>query len=75
MEETDKDWMIIRMVGGWMFLLVLAHSGSPGQKAIKRLLLCVVMHFLQFFVTVVDRQKELQFSPEVLLCGTKPSLE
>jgi len=25
MEEADKDWMMIRMVGGWMFLLVPAH--------------------------------------------------
>jgi len=33
-----KDW-IIRMVGGWMFLLVPAHLGSPGQRAVKRLLL------------------------------------
>jgi len=38
MEEADKDWMMIRMVGGWMFLLVLVHPGSPGQRAIKRLL-------------------------------------
>jgi len=27
MEEADKDWMIIRMVGGWLFLLVPAHPG------------------------------------------------
>ena len=27
------------MVGGWVFLLVLAHPGSPGQRAIKRSLL------------------------------------
>jgi len=39
MEETDKDRMI-RMVGGWMFLLVLAHPGSPRQRAVKRSLLC-----------------------------------
>jgi len=39
MEEADKDWMMIRMVGGWVFLLVLAHSGSAEQRAIKRLLL------------------------------------
>ena len=38
MEEADKDWMI-RMVGGWVFLLVPAHLGSPGQRAVKRLLL------------------------------------
>jgi len=33
--------MMIRMVGGWMFLLVPAHMGSPGQRAVKQLsLLC-----------------------------------
>jgi len=33
MEEADKDWMMIRMVGGWVFLLVLAHPGtSPRCK-------------------------------------------
>ena len=31
---------MIRMMGGWVFLLVLAHPGSPGQKAVKQLL-CV----------------------------------
>jgi len=41
MEEADKDWMIM-MVGGWVFLLVLAHLGSPGQRTVKRLLCCVV---------------------------------
>jgi len=27
MEEADKDWIMIRMVSGWMFLLVPAHPG------------------------------------------------
>jgi len=36
MEEADKDWMMIRMVGGRMFLLVAAHPGSHGQTAVKR---------------------------------------
>ena len=31
--------MMIRMVGGWVFLLVPDHPGSPGQRAVKRLLL------------------------------------
>ena len=35
--------MVIRIVGGWVsdwvFLLVPAHLGSPGQRAVKRLLL------------------------------------
>jgi len=34
MEEADKDWMMIRMMGGWTCLLVLAHPGSPGQRAV-----------------------------------------
>jgi len=42
MEKADKDWMMIRMVGGWVFLLVPAHPTSPRQRAVKRLLLCVV---------------------------------
>jgi len=40
MEEADKGLMMIRMVGGSVFLLVPAHPGSPGQRAVKRLLLC-----------------------------------
>jgi len=36
--------MMIRMVRGWVFLLVPAHPGSPRERAIKRLLLlCVVI--------------------------------
>jgi len=35
------DWMMIRMVGRRVFVLVPAHPGSPGQRAVKRLLLCV----------------------------------
>jgi len=49
MEEADKDWMMIRMVGGWVFLLVLAHPGSPGQRGIKRLLLLLLF---SIFATV-----------------------
>jgi len=57
MEEADKYWMMIRMVGGWVFLLVPAHPGSPGQRAVKRLLCCcccfcilspTIMFLLQF---------------------------
>jgi len=33
MEEADKGRLMIRLaVSGWMFLLVLAHPGSPGQN-------------------------------------------
>jgi len=42
MEEAHKDWMMIRMVGGWVFLLVLSYPGSPGQRAVKRLLLLLL---------------------------------
>jgi len=42
MEENDKDWMMIRMVGGGVFLLVPAHPGSPGQRTIKTVV--VVQH-------------------------------
>ena len=31
MEEADKDWMIIRMVDGWMFLVVPAHRVVPDK--------------------------------------------
>ena len=42
MEEDDKGCPMIRMgVSGRMFLLVLAYPGSPGQKAVKRLCVCV----------------------------------
>jgi len=37
MEEGDADLMMIRMVGGWMFLLVLARPGRPVQIFVKRL--------------------------------------
>jgi len=33
--KADKDWMMVRMVGGWVFLLVPVHPGSRGQRAIK----------------------------------------
>jgi len=40
MEEADKGWLMIRIgVNGWMFILVLlAHRGSRGQRAVKWLL-------------------------------------
>ena len=42
MEEADKDGMMIRMVGGSVFLLVPAHLSSPGQRAVKWLLLLLL---------------------------------
>ena len=42
MEEVDKGCLMIGMgVSVWMFLLVPAYLGSPGQKAIKQLCVCV----------------------------------
>jgi len=41
MEEADKDWVMIKMVGGWVFLLVPAHPGSPGQRAVKRFVVVI----------------------------------
>jgi len=43
MDEADKDWMMIRMVGGCMFILISAHPGSPAQRAIKQLLLLLFL--------------------------------
>jgi len=41
----NKDWMMFRMVGGWVFLLVPAHPDSPRQRAIKRLLFLWVCNY------------------------------
>jgi len=51
MEEVDKGCLMIRMgVSGWMFLLVPAHPGSSGQRAVKWLYVCVCVYF---FITVL----------------------
>jgi len=39
--------MMIRMVSGWVFLLVPAHPGSPRQRAVKWLL-CVVVCYCTY---------------------------
>ena len=57
---VDKHWMMIRMAGGSMFLLVPAHPGSPWQRAVKRLLLLVVRH--------VDRSTRSNMQLQVLTC-------
>jgi len=42
MDKVDKECLMIRMsVSGCMFLLVLAHAGSPVQRAVDRLCVCV----------------------------------
>jgi len=44
METADKGLLIIgRHVDKCMFLLVLDHSGSPGQRAVKVLLLLLLL--------------------------------
>ena len=41
MEEVVKGCLMIRMgVSRYMFLLVPAYPGSPGEKAVKRLCVC-----------------------------------
>ena len=52
MEEDDKGCPMIMMgVNGWMFLLVPAYPGSPGQKAVKRLCVCVLSQdYLTFII-------------------------
>jgi len=57
MEEADKDWMMIGMVGGWVFLLVPAHQGSPGQRAVKRLLLLLSIYHTDATVHEIDWAK------------------
>jgi len=52
MEEAGKDWMMIMMVGGWMFLLVPAHLGSPGQRAVKQLLLLLLFMWFVYFAWI-----------------------
>ena len=36
-------------VSGWMFLLVPAYPGSPRQKAVKRLYVCMCIHLHYFW--------------------------
>jgi len=50
--------MMIRMVGGWVFLMVLAHPGSPGQRAVKRLLCCVWWQWC----FLASKKQTIQFS-------------
>jgi len=49
MEEVDSEWLMATMgVNGWMFLLVLAHLGCPGQNLESRktvVWVCVVSDY------------------------------
>jgi len=58
MEEADKDWMMIRMVGGWVFLLVPARPGSPGQRAVKRSLLLLLLSITVKFTQIAEEYTE-----------------
>jgi len=64
--ESRLGWLMTTMsVSGWMFLLVPAHQGCPGQipQSRKTVVLCVVcvdysltMHFWSLFVAYTDHQ-------------------
>ena len=41
-------------VSGWMFLHVPAYPGSPGQKAVKRLCVCVCLSVFSCTVLFVS---------------------
>jgi len=44
---------LIRMVGGWLFLLVPGHPGSPGQRAVKQLFLLLLLLQLSLLLAIV----------------------
>ena len=44
-----------RGVSGWMFLLVPAHLGSPRQRAVKRLCVCVCVLHNSFMDRLVSK--------------------
>ena len=55
MGEAYKDWMMIRMVSGRMFLLVRAHPGSPGQRAVNDCCCCLLFPTVHgIFVTYLS---------------------
>jgi len=56
MEEADKDWMMIRMVGGRVCLLIPDQPGSPGQRAVKWLLY-VRTHGIFMFVQTASQRR------------------
>jgi len=54
MEKGDKGSMLTRMgVSGWMFLLVPAYPGCPGQTAVKWLLLLLLLFLLGLAVNLL----------------------
>jgi len=67
--------MMIRMVGGWVFLLVPAHPGRPGQRAVNWLLLLYLWFWNggyswpePYFPTVASVPKLAQSLPPFYHC-------
>ena len=66
MEKGDKGSTLTRMgVSGWMFLLVPAYPGCPGQTAVKWLLCCCCC---QFFNRIIVFLKCLWISQLHKMC-------
>ena len=56
MDEDDNGCPMIRMgVSGWMFLLIPAFPGSPRQKAVKRLCVCVLTKLPSFLFSLLKK--------------------
>jgi len=66
--------MMIRMVGGWVFLLVPAHLGSHGQRAVKRLFMllcaCLAANFSSFVVRLLSGLDAFQRRDVLLISFT-----
>ena len=59
--------MIRRGVSGWMFLLVPAYPGSPGQRAVKQSCVCVCR-------STCEPVKNWKILPEQSFTSSIPSL-
>jgi len=66
-------------VSGWMFLLVPAHPGSPGQRAVKRSCVCVclLLSFIEYLaVGVTFDLCWTHYTNAKVQCGeTQPNVE
>jgi len=52
MEEADKDWVMIRMVGGWVS--VSSSTGSPGSRTKGRKTVVAVYALLIYLLAFSD---------------------